>query len=176
MVEDLRQKVLQAFNKVEQKTKDLPAYKGYKEKEVRREADKLLRMQVARGFDEQRKRLMGIQADLVGAGRLNVVLLLDRAVSKLQLLVDRLKTASYGYSGLFSAVKVQEAELDALYTFDAALLGDVEKVKGCVAKVAAAANEEELTKSGNCLVRVLDEANETFGQRQDVLLKIAPVS
>lgn len=176
MADDLRQKVQQAFNKVEQKMKDMPGYKGYKEKEVRREADKLLRMQVARGFDEQRRRLAGVQANLVSAGRLNAVLLLDRAAGKLQLLVDRLKTASYGYSGLFSAVKVREVELDALYTFDEALLSGVEKVKGCVSKVAAAANEEELTAAGNCLVQVADEVNETFGQRQDVLLKITPVS
>jgi hypothetical protein len=176
MADDLRQKVQQAFNKVEQKMKDIPGYKGYKEKEVRREADKLLRMQVARGFDEQRRRLMGVQANLVSAGRLNAVLLLDRAVGKLQLLVDRLKTASYGYSGVFSAVKVREAELDALYAFDEALLSGVEKVKGCVSKVTAAGNEEELTAAGNCLVQVTDEVNETFGQRQDVLLKVTPVS
>jgi len=176
MADDLRQKVQQAFNKVEQKMKDVPGYKGYKEKEVRREADKLLRMQVARGFDEQRRRLVNVQANLVSAGRLNAVLHLDRAAAKLQLLVDRLKTASYGYSGLFSAVKVQEAELDALYNFDAALLNGVDKVRGCVEKVAAAANDEELTTAGNCLIRVAEEMNETFGQRQDVLLKVTPVS
>ncbi|HNR95684.1 MAG: hypothetical protein BWY10_00075 [Chloroflexi bacterium ADurb.Bin180] len=176
MADDLRQKIQQAFNKVEQKMKDVPGYKGYKEKEVRREADKLLRMQVARGFDEQRRRLVSVQANLVSAGRLNAVLLLDRAAAKLQLLVDRLKTASYGYSGLFSAVKVREAELDALYAFDAALLDSVDKVKGCVEKVTAAPNDEELTKAGNCLIQVVDEANEAFGQRQDVLLKAAPVS
>jgi hypothetical protein len=176
MADDLRQKVQQAFNKVEQKMKDVPGYKGYKEKEVRREADKLLRMQAARGFDEQRRRLVNVQANLVSAGRLNAVLLLDRAAAKLQLLVDRLKTASYGYSGLFSAVKVREAELDALYTFDEALLSGVEKVKGCVSKVVAAANEEESTAAANCLVQVADELNETFGQRQDVLLKVTPVS
>jgi len=175
MADDLRQRVQQAFNKVEQQLKDVPGYKGYKEKEVRREADKLLRMQVARGFDEQRRRLLGVQANLLSAGRLNTVLLLDRATGKLQLLVDRLKTASYGYSGLFSAVKVRETELDALYNFDAALLNAVDKVKGCVEKVVAAANDEELTTAGNCLVSVVDETNETFGQRQDVLLKITPV-
>lgn len=176
MVGDLRQKIEQAFNKVEQKMKGMPGYKGYKEKEVRREADKLLRMQVARGFDEQRRRLMSVQASLASAGRLNAVLLLDRAAAKLQLLVDRLKTASYGYSGLFSAVKVQEAELDALYSFDEALLTNVDKVKDCVQKVVAAANDEELTAAGNCLIGVVDEANEVFGQRQDVLLKVTPVS
>lgn len=176
MTDDLRHKIQQSFNKVEQKMKDMPGYKGYKEKEVRREADKLLRMKVARGFDEQRRRLMSVQGSLVSAGRLNAVLLLDRATAKLQLLVDRLKTASYGYSGLFSAVKVQEAELDALYAFDAALLSDVDKVKTCVQKVAAAKDDEEFSAAANELVAVADEANETFGQRQDVLLKVTPVS
>jgi hypothetical protein len=173
MTDDLRQRIQQAYNKVEEKMKDVPGYKGYKDKEVRREADKLLRLQVARGFDEQRRRLNGIQMKLTSAGRLGAVLLLDRAAMKLQLLIDRLKTASYGYAGVFSAVKVREAELDSLYNFDAALLGDVDKVKGCVDKVAAAASDDELNTAGNCLLGVADEANEVFGKRQDVLLKIS---
>jgi len=174
MTDDLRQRIKQAYNAVEEKMKDVPGYKGYKEKEVRREADKLLRLQVAHGVDDQRRRLSGVQTGLVNAGRLAALLMLDRAGMKLQLLVDRLKSASYGYSGLFSAVKVREEELEALYGFDAALLAYVDKIKGCVDKVLAATNDEELTQAGNCLIGVADEANEAFGKRQDVLLKIPP--
>ncbi len=171
-MEDLKQRIEKAYNVVEQKMKGLPGYKGYKEREVRREADKLLRLQVARGFEEQQRRLNRVQVQLVNTGRLGGLVLLDRAMMRLQLLVDRLKTASYGYAGLFSAIKVKEAELGALYEYDASLLGSVDKIKGLVDAIAAATTDADVSKAGNDLLLALDEANEVFSKRQDVLLKV----
>jgi len=143
---------------------------------VRREADKLLRLQVARGFEEQQRRLNRVQVQLVNGGRLGGLVLLDRAMMRLQLLVDRLKTASYGYAGLFSALKVKEAELGALYDYDASLLGSVDKIKALIDAVSAAATDAEMTKAGNDLLLALDEANEVFSKRQDVLLRVPAAS
>ena len=172
MMDDLRKRIQSAYNKVEEMAKDVPGYKGYKDKEVRREADKLMRLQVARGFEEQRRRLNRVQVQLTNAGRLGALVLLERSLMRLQLLIDRLKTATYGYAGLFAAVKVREAELDALYDYDASLLGGVDKVKALIDAVAAAGTDEDVTKAGNALLEALDEANESFSKRQDVILKI----
>lgn len=174
-MEDLRERIQKAYNVVEEKMKDVPGYKGYKAKELRREADKLLRLQVARGLEEQRRRLNQVQVQLASAGRLGALVLLDRALMRLQLLIDRLKTASYGYAGLFAAVKVKEAELDALYDYDASLLGSVDKVSGLIDVVAAATADADVSKAGGDLLLALDEANEVFSKRQDVLLKIPAV-
>ncbi len=172
MVEDLRRRIEGAYNKLEEMVKDIPGYKGYKEKEVRREADRLVRLKVARGFEEQRRRLNSIVAELANAGRLRVLMALDRALMRLQLLIDRLKTASYGYAGLFDAIKVREAELDALYDYDAALVDSVDRVKALIDAVAAAEKDEEVTEAGNALLAALDEINDTFSKRQDVILEI----
>jgi len=171
MVGDLRKRIESARNKVEEMVKDIPGYKGYKDKEVRREADKLLRLQVARRFEEQRRRLNNIQVQLTNAGRLGVLVTLDRALMRLQLLIDRLKTASYGYAGLFDAVKVREAELDALYNYDAALIDHVDKMKALIDSIAAAEKDEDVAKAGNALLEALEEVNETFSKRQDVILE-----
>jgi hypothetical protein len=175
MTEDLRRRVEGALGKVEELVRQIPGYKGYKDKEMRREADKLLRLQVARAFDEQRRRLNGVQVALTNAGRLGVLVTLDRALMRLQFLIDRLKTASYGYAGLFDAVKVKEAELDALYEFDAALLGSVDKVGGLIDTVAAAEKDEDVEAAGRALLEVLEEINTTFSKRQDVVLEIPAV-
>lgn len=175
MAGDVRKRVEGAYNKLEQMAKDLPGYKGYKAKEVRREADKLVRLKVARGFEEQQRRLNRTAANLASAGRLGVLLTLDRAAMKLQLLIDRLKVASYGYAGLFDAVKIGEAELDALYEYDAALLASVDQLKALVDVVAAADKDEEVTKAGNDLLAAVDEVNETFSKRQDVILEIPAI-
>ena len=170
MAGDLRKRIEGSRNKVEELVKDIPGYKGYKDKEVRREADKLMRLQVARGFEAQRRRLSRVQVQLTEAGRLGALLGLERALMRLQLLIDRLKTASYGYAGLFDAVKIKEAELDALYDYDAALLEQVGKVETLIDAVAAAKKDEELTQATNALLEGLDEANEAFSKRLDVML------
>jgi hypothetical protein len=175
MVGDLRKRIEGAYNKLEEMAKDLPGYKGYKDKEVRRQADKLIRMKVARGFEEQRRRLNSIAMQLADAGRLRVLLTVDRSLMRLQFLIDRLKTASYGYAGLFDAIKVKEAELDALYEYDAALLDDVEKVRMLIDAVDSAEDDDQVTKAGNELLAALEEINETFSKRQDVILELPSV-
>lgn len=170
---DLRQRVEGALSSFEELMRKIPGYKGYKDKELRREADKLLRLRAARGFEEQRRRLNGVQVELTNAGRLGVIVTLDRALMKLQFLIDRLKTASYGYAGLLDAIKVKEAELDALYEFDASLLDSVGKVKDLIDAVAAAKMDEDVAKTGNELLGVLEEINETFSKRQDVIVGVS---
>ena len=168
---ELKKRIESAYNKLEQMTKDIPGYKGYKDKEVRREADKLLRLKVANELQEQRRRLNSLEVKLANSGRLGVLLVLDRSLMRLQLLIDRLKTASYGYAGLFAAVKVREAELDVLYNQDAALLDGVGKVKALIDAVAAAEQDAELTKAGSELLDALEEMNDSFSKRQDAILE-----
>ena len=171
MVKDLRETIRSAAGKFEELVGSIPGYKGYKEKELRREADKLLRVHLARRFEEQLSRLSGIQMELTNRGRLASIVTLERCVMKLQMLIDRVKSASYGYGGFFDAIKVKEEELDALYDFDSQLEGGVARISAALDELAAAAQAEEKTAlpSGD-LVALLDGLNATFSQRQDVLL------
>lgn len=91
---------------------------------------------------------------------------------KLQLLIDRLKTASYGYSGLFDAVKVDEAVLDRLYDFDEGMLEGVDQLAVLLDNLSEAIGSETLTvMDANKLVSELEALNDTFSRRQDVILE-----
>ena len=171
MLDDLTEKIRASQGKLEDLASIIPGYKGYKQKEQRREADKLLREHVARKYGEQLERLNRLQYDLTAHGRLASILTLERAVMKLQLLIDRLKTASYGYAGLFDAIKVDEAALDKLYEFDQSMLEGVGQVAALLDKLAEAAQAEASTSAeANDLVTTLERLNSTFGQRQNVLV------
>ncbi len=138
----------------------IPGYKGYKDKELRREADKLLRMQVAGQLDDQRKRLTELQNQLVSQAQIEWLDDLERAVMKLQLLIDRIKTASYGYAGLFDAVKVKEEQLDALYEYDNQMLDFVDDIAADTDRVASAITAKEgIGEAITDLVSTVDEAN-----------------
>jgi hypothetical protein len=152
----------------------IPGYKGYKDKEMRREADSLLRTQVALAFEDQRRRLSELQVRLVSQAQLEHIDQLERAAMKFQLLIDRIKTASYGYAGLFDAVKVKEEQLDALYDFDNKMLDYADEVADDIDRVTTAIGAREgLEAAVADLIETIEDANRTFGHREEVILKAA---
>jgi hypothetical protein len=171
MLDDLTEKVQASQSEFEALVSKVPGYAGYKQKEQRREADKLLRLHVARQYEEQIRRLNEVQYALTAKGRLASIVTLERAVMKLQLLIDRIKTASYGYAGLFDAIKVDEAALDRLYSFDLAMLEGVSEISSLLDKLAEAAETEATTAAeAGDLVAALERLNTTFSERHDVIL------
>jgi len=169
---DIRQKVTEALGGLEQLAAKVPGYKGYKEKEMRREADKLLREQLARQFEEQRRRIPDLQKQLISSGQIGFLDDLESGVMKLQILIDRLKTASYGYAGFFDAIKVKEEQLDALHEFDNALMDEVPKVTAGINSVSEAiAAKEGTAEAITDLVSTIQSVNDTFSKRQDVILQ-----
>ena len=176
-MDDLRGMVSDARGTLEKLVGMIPGYHGYKEKEMRREADKLLRMHLSERFQEQRAKLTSVQDHLASEGKLEDLGLLERVMLQLQLLIDRLKVAEYGYAGLFDAVRVKEEHLDALYTYDNALTSSVDQLAGMIDKLrsAAMAGEETRTSANDCLL-LLQELNTTFDRRKDVILSVGAES
>ncbi len=173
MVEDLTEKIQSSQNALEKLISKIPGFRGYRQKEQRRDADKLLRTYVARQYEEQLKRLNEVQYNLSSmSGGLRHMSTFERATMKLQLLIDRLKTASYGYAGLFDAIKVDEKVLDKLYDFDRGMLDGVDQLSAAVDKLADAVEAEgAVVPAIKDLAQLLDTLNSTFTSRQDIILK-----
>ncbi len=169
---DLHEAVEAALGSLESLMKKIPGYKGYKEKELRREADKLLREQIAGQLEDQRRRLVGLQNRAISQAQVEYLDDLERVAMKLQLLSDRVKTASYGYAGLFDALKIKEEQLDMLYDFDARLLASVSVIAADVDRVESAiAAREGVDEAVYELAETLEQANRTFGHRHEAILQ-----
>ncbi|HEX9027961.1 MAG TPA: hypothetical protein VF823_02225, partial [Anaerolineales bacterium] len=110
-----------AMGGLERAVSGLPGIKGYREKDMRRDADKQVREKLAQRLSEQRNRLTELQNQLLSAGGLLWMDDVERLITRLTILVDRVRTASYGYAGFFDLQKVKEEELDRLAAFDKAL-------------------------------------------------------
>jgi len=167
---DLYEQIKANRGRIESFIGKIPGYKGYKEKEMRREADKLLRDALARRLEEQWRRLPDIQKQLLSSAQIQWLDDIEGATMKLQRFIDRLKIATYGYAGFFDAVRVKEDELDQLYNFDLALDEQVDEVRGAIDALASAATSKE--GIGEAIARLnsaATAANETFSRRQDVI-------
>jgi hypothetical protein len=168
---ELVNKISESRGGLEKLVGSIPGYKGYKEKEMRREADRLLRETLARKYEEQWSRLSGVQKQLMGAGGIEFVDDVEGAAVKLRGFIDKLRTAAMGYGGLFDAVRVDEAQLDKLYAFDNALNDGVLQISGTIdgieAAMAAGQGIPDAIKRFDDQCRYLVT---TFEQRKEVLI------
>jgi hypothetical protein len=149
----------------------IPGFKGYIERQNRRDADKLLRDTVARRFDEQWKRASQLQVDMVSQGMIAYVDDMERAALQLRTFIDKISTAPRGYSGLFDAVKINEPELEAIYQYDAAFFDLAEQVGRALDNVEASLGDEAaLPAAIRNLTSLARTAVETYNRRSEVVI------
>jgi len=147
----------------------VPGFKGYIERSNRRSADKLLRDQVALKYSELAGRASRLQKDLVDAGQVDLVDDIDKVSLLLRTFSDRVKNASYGYSGFFDAVKINQEELAQIYAFDTAFFDLANQISSGLDNVEAAIGGDGLKaaiRSVNALAR---QVGETYDRRYLVI-------
>ncbi len=161
---------------LEQKLTELiPGYRGYKQKELRREADKLLRDTLVSRLRAVKRQMDALQQDLISAGKFDLLDEVGSAITQLQTFTDRVRTAAYGYGGLFDAVRVKEDDLDRLYQFDLQLLDYARRMEEAVSR--AKTEVEGDVKPLILLIRdIAREANVTFDERAEIIKGTADVS
>ena len=148
----------------------IPGFGGYIERENRRAADKLLRDTVANRFEEIWKRVSSLQADLVSQGAIEYVDDMEGAAIKFRQFIDRVKNASYGYSGLFDAVKINEAELLKIYQYDLALLDLAEESNRAVDTVETSIGTDGIPAAIRNLKSVASKAVDAYNHRSEIVL------
>ena len=170
---DMRDVVADGMSGLEKLINKIPGYHGYKEKEMRRDADKLLRDHIYGVLTEQRRRIEDIQGEL-GVEYIESVEKIGTARRRLQTLADTVRTAAYGYAGLFDAVKVKEEELDALYEFDNELLAESEAIVASVDSLQSAIdNGEGLGGAIRELTETITRLRDKYDRRKDVITGMA---
>ncbi len=162
---DLKSQLEGKLRGLEKLALSIPGFRGYKEKEIRREADRLLRQHVASTLEEACRVLGEVQITVMTKGKIGLLDDLERAIKKLQNTADRLRTAPYGYSGFFDAVKIREEELDAIYNFDLSLL---EKAR---AMVAAAQSVKDAADKGDDLIPLINQLTSEASSLMEIFLK-----
>jgi len=153
----------------------IPGFKGYKLKEMRREADRLIRDHLYRRLVETKSSMREIFQRLVINKVTDVLADTDRLIAKFDRVAELINHAPYGYSGFFNAVKIEEDDLENMIDFDTKL---VDSVKETEAKVKQFRGEVMSGKFDNAAVQVSDirgsvEALEsTFNERKEVIMGV----
>ena len=158
------------FTKIASK---IPGFKGYIERQSRRAADKILRETIGDLFKELWKRVGNVQQDLANQGELEHLDDLEKAATKIQTFIDKITGASYGYSGFFDAVKINEEELSKIYEFDATMLEYFDSISRAIDNVEASIGSDGIPAAISNLVGLSRELVSTFEGRNQVLVAMS---
>lgn len=170
---DIFDKVAEDRDPLKKLLSKIPGFKGYVERGDRRLSDKLLRETIANEYEAHYQRISGLQRDLISQGGLAYLDDLENAAIKLRQFIDRVRTASYGYAGLFDAIKIKEDELTNIYQYDTALLEKGAAVSAAIDNVESSIGSDGLPAALRHLISVSQECVDLFNKRSDALKGIA---
>jgi hypothetical protein len=155
----------------------LPGFRGYKEKELRRESDKLIRNHLSLKLSKAKDNVKSISQRIADKRYLDVLVDVDRLNAKMDRITEKINHASYGYSGFFDIVKIKEENLDRMIDFDNQLVDSVNalatEIDGLKAQLLGGeySNLKEKIQGVTDKVELLEDA---FDKRQEVIIGVTP--
>jgi hypothetical protein len=144
---------------IESVLRKIPGFKGYLEKEYRRESDALQRTWLADRLARSKRGIDDLAGALAAAGRLDALPECDRLRARVDKLIGRVRGAMQGYSGFFDLVQVDEALLDRVYQHDVSIMDRFEEAAEAIEKLGTAVDDPGAAlATASAQVRALDES------------------
>jgi hypothetical protein len=155
-------------NWLERLGEKIPGYRGFQDRELRRDVDRQLREHLASELGRLKAALRDRARSYTDAGKIGALNGFDRLDRQLDGLSQAIRFSDYGATGLFDPVKIGEAELQRLYEFDLSVVDDLAQIESEIAALPAPGGEDP----GPALERLLQTVralDSTWQQRKQVI-------
>jgi hypothetical protein len=153
----------------------LPGFRGYKEKELRRESDKLIRNNLTLKLSKAKDNVRSIAQRISDKRYLDVLPDIDRLTTKMDRITEKVNHASYGYSGFYDIVKIKEESLDRMIAFDNQLLDEVDALTASIEDLKAqllSGNYSNLKDKIQTISDKFELLEDSFDKREQVILGV----
>lgn len=153
----------------------IPGFRGYKLKEMRREADKLIRDNIYKRISDSKSNMREIFQQLAIKKQSDVLQETDRLIAKFDRVAELINHAPYGYAGFFNAVKIKEDDLENMIDFDMKLLDSAKGVEDNVKKFKAdvmGGKLENVRGHLDNLLGMVEGLESTFNERKEVIMGV----
>jgi len=154
-------------NFIERILRHIPGFRGYLEKEYRRESDELQRQWLADRLQRAKRAIDDAARPLVDAGQIDLLPQVDRLRSRLDKFIWQLRSAMQGYTGFFDLVRVDEPVLDRVYELDVAVMDDVQALAEAIE--ALPSRGEQFGAALPELLNQIDNVESQWSVRTDIL-------
>lgn len=149
----------------------IPGFRGYLEKEYRRESDELQRDWLAERLTRSKRAIGDLTRPLADAGQIDILPQIDRLRGRLDKLISRIQGAMQGYSGFFDLVQVREDLLERVYQHDVDLMEKVDTLGEAVEQLPG--GQEQITAALPDLHHQIDVLERQWDIREDMLKGLA---
>ena len=163
-------------NWLERLGEKIPGFRGFQDRELRREVDKMQREYLAEQLTAIKRVTRQAAEAYTDAGRIGDLDRFERIDRRLEGLSQSIRFADYGASGFFDVEKIGEAELESLYRHDLSMLSEVESLAATLetlpspgadspvaATAAVLAQLAELEQRWSARATVINDIVETAG-------------
>jgi hypothetical protein len=150
----------------------IPGYHGYKEKELRRESDRLVRMEAVNRLKAAKTVMRRAFANPAMVQKLagEDTYRYDALNSRMDRITQRIDRAVAGYQGVFDAVKVKEDKLDSVLQYDASLIEKADGIKADCEKLSKMQpGNEDWSAAMDALISKVEEYDSLIDSRSEIL-------
>jgi hypothetical protein len=162
----------QTLNRVLNK---VPGYSGYRDKENRRDADRLVRDRLVAELSQRAERVERIALRAADERRILDVGPLNDIAGAIRHLSDRINTATYGYGGLFGNKDVDATVLDQIRLFDESLFAGLEQIDPVLSTLEGAGGDSLADAAGQAR-QFIEQMTDRLDQRARIFESAAPAS
>ena len=155
-------------NLLERIAAKIPGFRGFQDRELRRDVDRLEREHLASEVGRLKAAVRDRARAYADAGRIGSLQGFDRLDRQMDGLSQAIRFSDYGATGLFDPVKIGEAELARIYEFDLSVLQDLAEVESAVAAIPAPGGDDPAAALDRALARVGALADKWRGREQVV--------
>jgi hypothetical protein len=153
----------------------IPGFHGYKEKEMRRESDKLIRNQIYQKLSDAESQAKDTYRSMVNQGLNDSWDDTDHLLSRLDRVMERINHSEYGYSGFFDSTKVKEPDLDRMMNYDMQLIQMADTVSGSIQAVKDSIDggraQEVKGKVGDAM-KAVDALENAYNGRKQIIVGV----
>lgn len=153
----------------------IPGYRGYREKNIRREIDRLVRSHIALSIKEAKTVLSDLKRQIMENGDIDSVKSIERINTKIDTYMKSIESAESGYSGIWETMKTTESDLDGVVEWDEKLVVGSEELKSALVKLRddVDAGATDVKKDIRAIEKYVDDLRDGLNERKLVLKGLA---
>ena len=153
----------------------VPGVHGYKEKEMRRESDKLIRNQIYQKLSDAEGQAKDIYRALVNQGANDTWDDTDHLLARLDRIMERINHSEYGYAGFFDSTKVKEPDLDRMMGYDMQLIQMADNVTTSIRSLKDVLDNDRLQEAKGKVseaMKVVDALENAYNGRKQIIVGV----
>ena len=158
-------------NWVEKLGETIPGFRGYQDRELRRDVDKLQREYFSGELDDVKRRSRDKARSFADAGEIEELDRFDRVDRRIEGLSQAIRFSDYGSTGLFDVVKIGDEELQKLYQYDLSVIEIIDRLTDDISAIPGP-EQGDLSAALRQVIARLDRLDAKWAGRRQAISEV----